>query len=819
MGFGVPLAWATVRARWVGFVGSFVALTLGVGVLTATLVVFVSAQPALPPRLAGASVIVHGPVAGTDYDMWDEHVPWTADRADEIAGSLREIPGVAAAVPDRSFYAQLMRDGVPVGDPDVGDPQGHAFSTTALAPYELVAGEAPRAQGEVAISRKYGFAPGSEATVLTAAGPNRWRVTGVVDGPGFYVADSVAAKLAGGPRAIGVVTGPGADVSSVAAAARTVVASAGVVVTGDARVALEPESHASTRWLGTQLLTVMATLASFATIFVMASTAALNAWQRRRELALLRAVGATPRQIRRLLLGEALVVGAVSALVGALLGSVAAPIFGDLLVGAHLEPEGFEARATPLPLAVAIGVGLVVALVGTWAASRRAARVRPMEALRESDVERRPMTLSRWILGGFLGVVGIGLAVLVPVASDDAAATTAMASALTLIVALTLLAPVVIPPLVRLLTLPFGRLRGATGMLVRQSAVTAVRRTAATVGPVLLTVGFAMLVLGMVKTMSAALGGEDARALGVDAVVTTEETPGLTDAAIATIPGRFVAPLRTQVFAKRSGGPAGPVPYDASGVEPAAITALAGGWQVESGSLEAFGEGASVLVASGAATELDVTVGDDLRITMADGAVVTLPVAAVLTEGSLPGRFLVSRDLVREHDPSALTGTVYVIGASAAAVESALTGTGAVVQDPLTYATNDEEDQLVWLFVLVMVGISVGYTAIAVANTLVMATGGRRRDFAVLRLTGATPGQILRMVGTETGIVALLGTVIGGLVVLPALLGIRQGFAESTGTDLPLVIPWTELAVVAATCTILALLAALLSTRVALRRA
>jgi putative ABC transport system permease protein len=724
-------------------------------------------------------------------------VPWQSARAEKLAGELRGVPGVAAAVPDRSFYAQLVRDGRPVGDPPSGDPIGHAWSTAALAPYRLVAGAAPAAAGEVVLDAGYGIPSGATATVLTATGPQQWRVTGTVDGPGIYVADSAAATLAPGVQAIGLVLSPGAAPDTVAAAARARVGAAGTVLAGDARTALEPEAVGRTRWLGTQLITVMVLLAAFATVFVMASTAALNAYQRRRELALLRAIGATPRQTRRLLLGEALVIGVVSAAVGALLGVLAAPWFGDLLVRADLEPAGFAASPSLLAVGPAVLTGIVVAVVGAWAAARRAAKVRPMEALRDAAVDRRTMTLSRWVFGGLFSVAGLALAVLTPQIDDGSALTTAIFSALTLIVGITLLAPVLIPPALRALTFPLRR--SATGEVVRESAGAAVRRTAATAGPVLLTVGFAMLILGMVKTMSPAFGGEDARALGVDTVVTAEGTPGLSDAAVAAMPGTVFAGLSTSVFAN------GSVPLDALGVVPGAVPMR--------GDASALTDG-TVVVA-----DRRWRAGDTLRLTFPDGAVVPLRVAASVEPGTLTTPVLLPRDLVRAHDPSALTLTAYVRGAPPAAVAGAVGGFGALAQDPVAYSSDDDEDQLVWLFVLVMVGMSVGYTSIAVANTLVMATGDRRRDFRVLRLSGATNRQILRMVGAETGLVVLFGTVVGGLVALPALLGIRAALAGQTGVDVRLVVPWPEVGVVVAVCAVLALGAALLATRRTLHRA
>ncbi len=782
------LALATLRTRWPGFVGSFVALALGMAVLTATLVVFFSARPGVPDRLAAAAVVVQAPAAGSDVDSFEEYVPWPADRTDALSRELSGIPGVAAAVPDRSFYAQPVRDGQPLGDPSAGDPLGHAWSTTALAPYRLVAGVAPAAPGEVVLGDRYGFPPGSDVTLLTAEGPSTWTVTGTVDGPGVYVSDRVAAAYAPGVTAIGLVLAPGADPGAVTAAARSLVGSAGTVLRGPDRVALEPESHARTRWIGTQLLTVTVLLAAFATVFVMASTSALNAYQRRRELGLLRAVGATPAQVRRMMLGEALGVAAVAAVVGAVLGSALAPVLGDLLVRAEMEPVGFTPHASWLPVGTAILTGIVVALLGAWSASRRASRARPLAALHEAAVDRRTMSVGRWILGALAVAGGLALAALVPVVDADASMSAALCSAMALIVGLAALAPVIVPPVVRLLTVPLGRGGGATGMLVRESAVTAVRRTAATVAPVLLTVGFATLIFGMVSTASPAFGTADARAAGAAAVVAPAGTPGLTDAAVAAARDARPSALLSAAFAVGAGRP---VAVDVAGTD---VDGL--------------------VVASSVAATHGWRAGDAASLILADGVREAMTVTAVRPDDELPSPVVLPRAVVRAHDRSALTPSVF----SADPSLSALDVPGATVVDPLAFSSDDEEDRLVWLFALVMVGMSAGYTGIAVANTIVMATGDRRHDFAVLRLAGATARQIVRTVAAETGLVVLVGVVLGVAVALPALFGIRSALAESVGGPVALVLPWPVLGAVVAVCAGLALTAGVAATRLTLRR-
>ncbi len=104
------------------------------------------------------------------------------------------MPGVTAVVPDRTFYAQALVDGRP--PPTDGQRedahQGHGWSSTRLGGFRLTAGQPPRQAGEVVVDRALGLPPGGPVTLLTAAGPQSYTVTGLVDAPGVYVADEVA---------------------------------------------------------------------------------------------------------------------------------------------------------------------------------------------------------------------------------------------------------------------------------------------------------------------------------------------------------------------------------------------------------------------------------------------------------------------------------------------------------------------------------------------------------------------------------------------------------------------------------------------------
>jgi putative ABC transport system permease protein len=532
----------------------------------------------------------------------------------------------------------------------------------------------------------------------------------------------------------------------------------------------------------------------------MASTAGLSAYQRRRDLALLRAVGATPRQVRRLLLGEAVGVGTVGAVAGAGLGLLLAPILGDLLVRAQFEPPGFAVRFAVLPLTAAVGTGILVALLGTWAASRRAARVSPLEALRRAAADPPAASPGRLVLGGLFVAGGLGLAGLTPAVEPDYAITAALGSAMALMVGLALLAAVVIPPLVRLILAPRVVREAPIAVLVPESAVNAVRRTAATVAPVLLTVGFTVLVLGFVTTATPVFGAGGAGAAASTVVAAPDGSPGLSDAAVAALPGRVRSALSTRVFAVGTSGP--PVALDALGADPAVLADLGVELEPE-----------AVAVSATGSAGFGWRVGSVLRLVFADGAERSVRVVAVLPDADLPSPVLLRRATVRVHDPSALTPHARVTGSDVSTVDAALAGAPGARAIAASEYRDDDEDRLVWLFALIVVVVSVGYTGIAVANTVAMATVDRRPDLALLRLTGATRAQVMRAVVGETALGVALGATVGFAVALPALLGIRVALQEMTGGPVALVLPWAHTAAAVFACTVFALTAAVTAGR------
>ncbi|MEW9528297.1 ABC transporter permease [Microbispora sp. NPDC049125] len=793
------LTFATLRERWPSFAGGFVVLFLGMAMVSMSVLALASAGPRVPDRLAGTPVFVSVPMtARADGDFAPDR-PWSPETVTSLRERLGAIPGVAHAVPDRTFYAQPVIGGRPVA----GD-RGYAWSAAMLAPYRLTAGTAPR-EGEAALDRSLGLAPGARVSVLTVHGPVTYTVSGTVNGPGVYLNDAEAARISSGVRAIGLVTEPGADIAAVAGAARAAAGATGVVRTGDGRSVLETREHERTRWIGMQVLTAMAVLSAFVSILVAGSTFALGVAQRRREFGLLRAVGATPRQVRRMVYGEALVVGVIATAGGVAAGAALGPVLGDVLITAGFEPPGFAVRLSPPPLAGSFAMGVLVTLAGVWSASRRAARVSPLEALREAEVDDRPMPRVRWLAGAACCLLGLAAAAGAG-GSDgsDAFVTSGLVAAMGVIAGLALLSPAVVPPVARLVSWPLARGRGATGMLVRENALTAVRRTAATATPVLVTVGCAVLITGMVQTTAAAFAQVRATTIRADAVIMPDGTPGLTDA-VASAAGAQ-ASLFTGLFEPDGGA------LSAIGATPE-LLARAGDVQVVSGTLDALRSEDRVLVADWLADKRGLRPGSTLPVSFEDGTSASLTVAGVVREADAD--VMLSRRLLRAHDPVALADEAYVAGTPAPP------GPGARVVDIPTYSAeaDAQEDRLVWIATVLLVVVSTAYAGVAIVNTMVMSAAGRVRDLAVLRLSGATGRQVLGAVAAESALVVLLGTGLGLVVALPALLGMRRAFATAMRADVPLVVPWPLILGVIAVCLALAAGAAVLAARPAVRGA
>ncbi|MFF2134413.1 ABC transporter permease [Streptomyces sp. NPDC058193] len=810
-------ALCSLRTRWVTFIGSFVALALGVGLIAMTglaLAATFDAPERAPERFAGAPVVVAPSDTlrvATPVGERTARLAGPRPVPDELADALSALGRTAE---DRTFAVALA------GTAAVG----HPWSVAGEAPYRLTSGRAPAATGEVVVTENAsaGLRAGARVRITTpgAAGGTGTRtvvgtVTGTAPETAVFFDDAEAARIH--PAVDAVAVHAGAD-----AVRRLTGRFPGMdVLTGDARHLADPDPDRDSEALTAvnALLGTAAGITGFVSVFVVASTFSFAVAQRRREFGLLRTAGATPGQVRRTVVVEALVIGALASAAGCLLGRAAAPLLTRRLVDEGLAPVWFAVGDATWPLHTAFWAGQAVALAGVVVSSRRAGRIRPAEALRDAAVDTGGMPLSRLLTGAAVLLAGLGLLgwSLVTDPGDVLKRKTYILQPLWIIVGVALLAPLLVPPLTRLLTWLPARLPGATGLLARRNASTSTRRTAAVAAPVLITVALAGSLLGTVATINEGKAAEVAAAVqGVDYVAGGDGPldPRFVQR-VRSLPGAVTSASRATGVTVLEEGTA-LVSSEARAADPAALAATVR-LPLVAGRVSDLDDG-SVIVNEEWETR---TVGRRVSVWLGDGRKVSLRVAAVMRTGTgSNGVYLTPANAAgAEVDRVDVT---LLAGADPTAVRALLeqagrdTGTPVMTRQAWLEAHRPGAGGATRAGLLLILGIALLYTGIALANTLVMATSDRVRDLALLRLTGATKAQVLRLVAVEALLVVAVGAALGGAVTGLNLLGVK-GALELLSVNSPVSVPWAGVGAVLAACAAAAVVCAVLPALAALR--
>lgn len=802
----LTVALATIRTRWPAFAGTFAALALGVSVIATMTLVLAAASGGnphqRPERFAAVPYVIQ---VDPDLQVRDRYgsvdfVPLLA-QPDVPAPVVTQLPGVLA---DRSFYAQVQ--GVPAAEPALG----HGWSSAAFAPYVLSSGHAPSADNEIVVAGP--AAVGSRVSVVTAGGSRIFTIAGTVrprtgEQPIFFT-DAEAARLSPGVDAL---------VTYDAATAARVVASAAPsgahlqVLTGADRHEADPEaSQDATELTGlTNFLGVAALLSAFVAITVTATAFGLSVAQRRRDLALLRSIGATPKQVMRTICAEAALVGVAGSAVGSLLGLVGAPALAGWIVRQGLAPSWFSVNFTTgsaLALVIAFLAGVAVAVLSVLVAAFRAGTIRPTDALREAAVE--PKRIGRFrLLAGLVAVCG-GVAALAAVALFFKSAATDPRTAAEIVILLIGGTALLSPFLLRSLTRPFGR--GTAGMLLRANIVTGARRSAAVLVPVLITAGLAMSILGVNDTANAAASAaEHQQAANAGFVVLPAGTPGLTTALLDRLHGvsgvESTAVTDTSMLAYQPRltsfnlQPPMPLPFPAIGIDrPSAALNL----KVIAGSLTGLDDQTIAVDSS-----WNEHVGDTMSIWRPDGTPVSLRVIAVVA-ASLSGPSLI----VDQHNAGpAMPDRVYVrtnSASSAAALLGAVRSKDARVVPVSAWsaAVTDQQAKQNQVGLELLLGIAVAYSAIGIASTLLMSASGRRSELALLHKTGAIRRQVVWFIAAESLVLTLLGIVLSAVVSGLVLGSLYLALTGEVGA-VSIVLPWPVVGAILAGCVLIAVFA------------
>jgi putative ABC transport system permease protein len=856
------LSLRTVRTRTSLFAGSFVAVLLAVVLITAAGTLVHSGNHGIPPqpnlyRAADALVRpeqvvatrVEGVGAGPQVPL-DDHrriPPALVARIAELSGVRQVVGDVVSAV------EVLGADGGPVRLAGGAAIQGHPWTAAALAPYTLTQGRAPEAAADVVVDHRLARAgriePGERLRLITATGPMAMTVVGVADPPqdappeaAVFVADPTAQQLAqarGGVDAVGVSARDGVNpavlVDEIRAMLRDASDGPALQVLSHDQIATTPIGRAALqarRQLdGVQaLLGMMGLVAAFVAPFVVASTFALAVLLRNREIGLLRAVGATPRQIRAMIAAESLVIGAAAVIVGCPLGIGLAEALGSVLVRQGLAPPGFEVVVGGVPLVIAVLVTFAVSQVAVLAAARRAARIPPTEALREAAVTRRPLTPGRLLAGVLLvAIVGVLVAVAARVGSDVGIAV-AIFVGMVAMVAVDLLAPVACGPLAWLVATPLAWLARTTGWLARATTSADPRGVAAVAAPIMVTVALGSTLLFTTASLAQTSASQQRDRVHADLVLRSQASQGLPPAvaaAAARIPGvARAAGVRTTsvIIAYAAGRSVRAATYQATSIDPSA----AGGMlalDLTQGHVSDLGSN-GIALATAYAQPFHVAVGDRLSAWLADGTPQQLRVAAVFRGLGGPGGMILPEPLVASHTTDPFVSEIYLDiapGADARSVRSEL----AALQhaDPtLTISGRTGAATSVggawWdqsrTALLILLGMSIAYTALTIVNTLVMSTTERASEFATLRLLGATPRQVLQAALWEALTAIIIGLALGTLITGLALWTLSRSLAALV-TSVHISIPLDEYAAIAGLCVTLALAATLTPAAVMLR--
>ncbi|TCO34122.1 putative ABC transport system permease protein [Kribbella steppae] len=792
------LAVRTLRFRKGGFVATFIAVVFGTAIVMACggLMETGIRSNVAPERLAAAPIVVSGKQShlrpgAEDATPLPERVGVPASVVDKI----RSVDGVSEAIGDYTFAAF-----------GAGATEGHNWSSAALAPYRLTSGRAPRA-GQVVV-------PGSDAkvgdrvTFLIKGEPATFTVSGLASGPAghSFFSDRDAARCVDNPTSfagVGVLVAPGTDVEAIKD--RIEALDTGITVsTGIDRGLAEHVGGESQRVALISIAGSFGGIATMTMMFVVASTLALSAQHREREFALLRGIGTTPGQVRRMILGESLLVSIPAVLLGAVPGVFLGRFLFEQL-GSHGVASPFvEFSQGWLPFVAGAGAAVLASIGAALIAARKSAKIRPVEALMEASLQRKWFSWVRLLFG--LLFLGGGLALLIVTATvmtGPLAGATAGPSILCWAIGVALLGPFWTKVVLLLWRWPVQLLTRVNGRLAILNVTARSVAMSAAVMPVMLAVGISTANLYMQTTQVHAASEAFTRDLRADAVLVSEaglspallnevrEAPGVASASAFVRSTAVIDEPRNAPFDEDGAPVLGVDAQGHDGTAPVRLTA---------GSLSGL-VGSTVALPEYVASKMDRGIGSEITMTLGDGASVRLRVVALFAAERGYESIVLPASLVAAHTTDGLTKQILVRSEPGSDVRPALAAVaakhpGVQVADRDTLVASNAEDLQTQAWInYMLVGMLIAYTAVSVINTLVSTTLRRRREFALQRLTGSTRAQVLRMLTTESTLIWLAGITLGTLVALACLLPYSATVSTSSLPTGPL---WIYLAIIGA---------------------
>jgi putative ABC transport system permease protein len=749
---------------------------------------------------AGIDVAVRGASTGSAQGI-PQHPPVPAS----VLPTVQAVSGV------KEVFGDVERIGT-----TIVDHQGKAVTTGGaptigllwnpypdMAALHLKAGSPPQGDSQVVIDAKtatnHGINPGDRIEIILPVGPPRtFTVSGVA---GFGTQDNLAGATiaAFDPQAGRAILGSENEYESIFVKAdsgvsaeqlKTRVATvlpAGVeAVTGQSLAQEQTDAVKTLTNVLSTFLLVFALIALFVGSFIILNTFSILVAQRQRELALLRAMGATRGQVLRSVVLEATITGLIASMVGVAFGILIAKGLEALL-----NAIGLDLGSTPLQVAwttVVIGLvlGTLVTVVASLAPAWRATRVAPVEALREAVPPPTAVTTRRVSVG--LGILVAGIVILclgLFVVSSSQLLVTGI-GALATFVGVAVLAAIMVPPVVEFLGWPVRRFRGAPGKLASENARRNPRRTAATASALMIGVGLVACFTVVAASLKDSISSTIDRTVTADYIVTPEnQGAGFVPLGVAQA---LRANSSIAVVSEISGGNFhyGNEGDQAIAIEPATIDSTAVAEIQQGAPLASLGDDA-VAISEDAAKNHTIKVGDAVPMQFFRPGVRSQRVATIFARNPLFGDYVVTLNTWRAQNVDVQDFAVLVKGAPGVAVadlrgkvESTLKSfPGMKVQNNAEYKKSQANQIDILLNLInVLVVFAIVIALLGVVNTVALSIVERTRELGLVRALGMTRGQMRSMVRWETVLITIFGTLLGLAVGLFFGVALVKAFAS-----------------------------------------
>ncbi|MGW2413476.1 ABC transporter permease [Streptomyces tubercidicus] len=818
------------------------AVLLGVAFVAGTLIfsdtISSAVKKASEKNLDGVAVSVQAEAADNSPDVGKDGKRTTL--VDEkLADKIRALPGVQSVRSNVNGTATVAGpDNVPLGhdwqnlaanfqpDKDGHDPR-----------YPLLKGRGPAAGDEIALDEATAKASGrkiGDTVRLATDGPVLTKkLVGIVstDDPQVTAGGSLtlfdtatAQKLFLHPGQFDelvIGAAPGADQQALTAKVSEVLPKDRATATSGTELAAEQSRMvASQNEALTQTLLTFAGIALFVGVFIIANTFTMLISQRSREIALMRAIGASRRQVVRSVLAEAALLGLISSAVGFALGTgLAVGLRAVLDANGAGFPDG-PVVISPTAVLSALGVGVVVTVLAAWLPSRKAAKIAPVEALNTVEA---PPALRSLVLRNCLGAVitGLGIATMCYVSTlkDADDLPIAMVGGMLTLTGVIILAPMLSRPLVSLAGVVTTRLFGISGKLAKENTLRNPRRTAATASALMigLTLITGMTVVG--NSAGQAMDKMTAQGLKADYKIGTTSSglnPELSQK-VADVPGvEAAAPLRSTGFE---------TPNSTMALMGTDLGTIGKVTQLDfiSGSLKGAG-GNDIAVSQEMAKMKGWQTGDTLDATFFDKKKAKLKIVGIYADNQLLGDSIGATSLAAPHQLVPMVDTLLVKAQDGPSEELAKQIRHALGDSPLL-KVQDHADlrkenaasiDMVLNVSYGLLGMAVIIAVVGVVNTLAMSVFERTREIGMLRAIGLARSGIKQMVRLESVVIALFGAGLG--IAVGVFCSWAAGNLVSQGLPTyELLLPWGRLALFVLIALVVGMLAALWPARRAAR--